>query len=80
MKTCCVIKEAQLIKGSQDNDTVPIYSIGILRYNPELKPVYFSCAFDGFCYSWLFPTMYQYSLSGKSLERNWLFQERGPYL
>lgn len=80
MKTRCVIKEAKLMKGSSNNDTVPVYTIGILRYHPELKPVYFSNSFDGFCYSWLPLNMYQYSLFGSSLERNWLFQERGLYL
>ena len=80
MKTCCVIKEAKLMKGSPSNNTVPVYTISILSYHPELKPVYFINIFDGFCYSWLPFNMYQYSLFGNSLERNWLFQERGLYL
>ena len=78
MKTCCIIKEAQLMNARQD--TVPIYTMSILKYNPELKPVYFSSSFDGFCYAWLPANVYQYSLFGKSMERNWLFQERRFYL
>ena len=81
MKSLCTIKEAKLLAdGKEYADEKPVFSISILEYRSEFSSVKFRTIFDGFCYNWLPLNMYQYSLFGNSLERTWLFQERGLYL
>ena len=81
MKSLCTIKEAELLAdGKEYADKKPIYSISVLKYVSEFSGVKFRTTFDGFCYNFLPYDKYQYSLFGVSLERNWLFQERGLYL